>query len=314
MVISKDPLPPSAYALLTYQSKSGPHAGVIVGSLVYDLAELTQTPAYRDMRAVLSDWVTASAKIRAAQETSRTTGIPVDTVALLTPLQNPGTIYCAGANYKDHMEEMAHLTGTPMPQDRGSRSWHFIKSGGTVVGPRTTVQLPVGSQKIDWEVELAAVIGRRGKNITIEHALDHVAAYSIAIDLSARDLARRTDLPDRSPFKMDWLSHKNFDGACPLGPYLVPADQVYDPQALDLCLLVNGEVKQASNTVHMIFSVAEQIRDLSERMTLWPGDIILTGTPAGVGSPRGEFLQAGDVLVARVQGMGELVSVMARQS
>lgn len=284
---------------------------MVAGNLIYDLAELTRTPEYRDMGAVLSDWTMANSRIRAAQEATHATGTPASTVTLLSPLQNPGTIYCAGANYKDHAEEMARLTGTPVPQDRGSRSWHFIKSGRTVVGPGTTIQLPVGSQKIDWEVELAVVIGKRGKNIAIEHALDHVAAYSIAIDLSARDLARRMDLPDRSPFKMDWLSHKNFDGACPLGPYLIPADQVHDPQALDMCLLVNGEVKQASNTAHMIFSVAEQIRDLSERMTLWPGDIILTGTPAGVGSPRGEFLRAGDIVAARVQGMGELISVMA---
>lgn len=300
------------HSLLTYSFDGEPRAGVVVGSSVYDLAQLTGVAEYRDLANVLRDWPSASTAIgNAAAAQDGGGGTSLSDTQVLAPLPDPGTIYCAGANYRDHLEEMARVTGTPIPTERGVRSWHFIKSGRAVIGPGATVHPPAGSKSVDWEVELAAVIGIRGKDIPRETALDHVAGYTIAIDFSARDLARRDDLPERSPFRMDWLSHKNFDGSCPLGPFLVPADQVEDPQDLDIELLVNGVQKQASNTKHMIYSLADQIHDLSSRITLWPGDIILTGTPAGVGSARGEFLSSGDVVTARVRGMGELVSVIA---
>jgi 2-keto-4-pentenoate hydratase/2-oxohepta-3-ene-1,7-dioic acid hydratase in catechol pathway len=166
--------------------------------------------------------------------------------------------------------------------------------------------MPEGAQKLDWEVELAVVIGRKTRNIPVARALDCVAGYTIANDLSARDLSRRDGIAPQSPFRFDWLAHKSFDTACPLGPWIVPASQIADPQALAISLLVNDEVKQNSNTREMIFTVAEQIADLSFRMTLWPGDVILTGTPAGTAGATGRFLKAGDRISARIEGIGEL--------
>ena len=167
------------------------------------------------------------------------------------------------------------------------------------------------SKEMDWEVELAAVIGRKAKNVPLNKALTYVAGYTAANDLSARDRGRRPHVADTSLFKADWVAHKSFDGSCPLGPWIVPASDIADPQNLGLKLWVNDVLKQDSNTSKMIFNLAEQIAHLSSRLTLHPGDIILTGTPAGVGAGRGEFLKAGDVVKIWIERIGSLTSKMA---
>ncbi len=214
---------------------------------------------------------------------------------LLAPIRWPSAIYCAGANYADHAAEMARAQNRPPPPDPhtlGLKPWHFIKAGrSTLAAPDETVAITGMSQTMDWEIELAAVIGARAKNVSLAQALDHVAGYTIANDLSARDMGRRTGVPDDSPFKFDWVAHKNFDGSCPLGPWIVPAGDIPDPQNLGLKLWVNDVIKQDSNTAKMIFSIAEQIAHLSSRITLNPGDVVLTGTPSGVGAARKEFLE-----------------------
>jgi 2-keto-4-pentenoate hydratase/2-oxohepta-3-ene-1,7-dioic acid hydratase in catechol pathway len=303
---------PPGPVLVTYESSRGARAGLLFDGNVYDLSDACGNTAYAEMRAVLNDWRNLERWLGRFNATHSAPATPLESARLLPPLAHPGSIYGAGANYSDHAEEMAKATGSKAPSDRGERSWHFLKSSHSVVGPDATVRLPGGSSSVDWEIELAAVIGVQGKDIALEDALCHVAAYTVAIDFSARDLSRRTDLSDRSPFRMDWLSHKSFDGACPIGPWLVPAAYVPDPQNLGLQLSVNGEMKQNSNTSRMIFSLAEQIRDLSARITLWPGDVVLTGTPAGVGSGSGQFLRCGDVVAASIDGMGVLqVSIAA---
>jgi 2-keto-4-pentenoate hydratase/2-oxohepta-3-ene-1,7-dioic acid hydratase in catechol pathway len=227
----------------------------------------------------------------------------------------PGAIFCAGANYRDHAEEMARVAGTPLEKDQrelGLSPWHFIKTArASVVGPGAAVKLPAFSKMVDWEVELAAVIGRPAKDVPVERALAHVAGYTVAHDVSARDVGRRPHLPDASPFKTDWLSQKCFDGSCPLGPWITPARDIKDPQALAMKLWVNDELMQDSNTSRMIFSTAEQIAQLSTRVTLWPGDLVLTGTPAGVGMARRRFLKAGDTVRLWIDGIGELRHTMA---
>jgi 2-keto-4-pentenoate hydratase/2-oxohepta-3-ene-1,7-dioic acid hydratase in catechol pathway len=164
---------------------------------------------------------------------------------------------------------------------------------------------------MDWEVELAAVIGKAAKNVPMNKALSYVAGYTIANDLSARDRGHRPHIPADSPFKADWVAHKSFDGSCPLGPWIVPAGDIKDPQNLGIKLWVNDVLKQDSNTSQMIFNLAEQIAHLSSRLTLHPGDLILTGTPAGVGAGRGEFLQAGDVVRLWIEDIGTISNKMA---
>ena len=164
---------------------------------------------------------------------------------------------------------------------------------------------------MDWEIELTAVIGKAAKDVPVEKALQHVAGYTIANDLSARDVMKRDKNPAASPFHYDWLSQKCFDGACPLGPWIVPAGDIPDPQNLALRLWVNGTLMQDSHTSKMIFSTAEQIAMLSSRVTLYPGDLVLTGTPAGVGTPRRLFLKPGDTVRLWIEGIGEMSHTMA---
>jgi 2-keto-4-pentenoate hydratase/2-oxohepta-3-ene-1,7-dioic acid hydratase in catechol pathway len=163
---------------------------------------------------------------------------------------------------------------------------------------------------LDWEAELAAVIGRVAKNVPVESALEYVAGYTASNDLSARDFTVRPNVPESSPFRYDWISQKSFDRACPLGPWIVPAKQIPDPQRLGIKLWVNDVLKQDSHTSKMIFSLAEQIAHLSARLTLHPGDLILTGTPAGVGLARKEFLKSGDVVRVWIERIGTLSNTL----
>jgi 2-keto-4-pentenoate hydratase/2-oxohepta-3-ene-1,7-dioic acid hydratase in catechol pathway len=309
-----------SYRLLSYQSGREARAGILVEDQVYDPAKMVGGATYETVLAILQDWRIARSSLALAAERiiagrSRVKGVPVKRVRLLAPVLYPGNIYCAGANYTDHMAEMARAHGRepgPTMKDRGEKPWHFIKaSRSTVVGPGAKVKIPAYSRMMDWEVELAAVIGRTAKDVAPERALDCVAGYTIADDLSARDAGRREKNPETSPFYMDWLSHKSFDGSCPVGPWITPVGDIPDPQQLGIRLWVNGELMQDSHTSKMIFSTAEQIAMLSSRVTLNPGDLVLTGTPAGVGMGRQRFLKPGDSVKLWIEGLGEMTHTMA---
>ena len=302
-----------SYKLVTYASERGPRAGIVTADRIIDAADATKKPAYATMLGVLDDWAAASATFATlAPESS--TSVAYNEKLLLAPVPQPGAIYCAGANYADHVAEMAAKQGRdpePHPHTIGLKAWHFIKSSHAVVSPHTAIQIPPASKQCDWEVELVGVIGRKGKNISEADALDYVAGYTVANDLSCRDLGWRPPMPQTSPFYSDWIAHKTWDGSCPLGPWIVPASEIADPQKLGIKLSVNGVVKQDSNTSSMMFTLAEQIAQLSLRITLYPGDIILTGTPAGVGAGKGEFLKAGDALELWCENVGTLKHTMS---
>ena len=305
----------ASYKLATYQSAKGPRAGLIVGEELFDAAELTGNFSYAGVLDILDDWPKAEKVLHAASvlhPPGQGTAAARRHADLRAPLLWPRTIYCAGANYSDHMQEMAraqHMEPEPDPHSVGLKPWHFIKAARTVADPDATVTLPPDSQAIDWEAELAAVIGRPAKDVPLDKALDHVAGYTVANDLSARDLMRRPPVPPSSPFHMDWVGQKCFDGAaCPLGPWIVPARDIPDPQDLGIKLWVNDVIKQDSHTSKMIFNLAEQLSHLSSRLTLHPGDVILTGTPSGVGAARNEFLKRGDVVKLWVEDIGTLTN------
>ena len=307
----------AGYKLATYQTSDGPRAGLIIDDKVFDAAKLTGRPAYATMLGILEDWKTAQGLLKKAAASSakaRAKGRPLKGTKLLAPVLWPSAIYCAGANYSDHVAEMNRAQGRPDgpdPRTLGLQSWHFIKASRSLANPGATIKISDYSKQMDWEVELAAVIGRSAKHVSIEKALSYVAGYTVANDLSARDRGRRPHVPDNSPFKADWVAHKSFDGSCPLGPWIVPASDIRDPQNLAIKLWVNDVLKQDSNTGKMIFNLAEQISHLSARLTLHPGDLILTGTPAGVGAGRGEFLKAGDVVKIEIEGIGSISNKMA---
>ena len=310
----------AGYKLATYQSAEGPRAGLVVGDNVLDAAKLTGKAAYASVLGILEDWKAAAPALKAAVakgpkgSKGRAGARALKGTKLLAPVLWPSAIYCAGANYADHVAEMNKAHGRPPepdPHTLGLQSWHFIKASRSLADPGATIKISDYSSKMDWEVELAAVIGRKAKHVPQEKALAYVAGYTVANDLSARDRGRRPHVPDTSPFKADWVSHKSFDGSCPLGPWIVPASDIPDPQNLGIKLWVNDVLKQDSNTGEMIFNLAEQIAHLSSRITLHPGDLILTGTPAGVGTGRGEFLKAGDVVKIWIEGIGSISNKMA---
>jgi 2-keto-4-pentenoate hydratase/2-oxohepta-3-ene-1,7-dioic acid hydratase in catechol pathway len=207
-----------------------------------------------------------------------------------------GKFICIGLNYSDHAAE----TGATVPPE----PIIFMKATSAICGPNDDVEIPRNSQKTDWEVELGVVIGRQARRIGVAQALDYVAGYTVVNDVSARDLNSRTDYP----FKFDWFQGKSWDTFAPLGPWIVPAWLIADPQALNLKLTVNGEVMQQDSTAHMIWNVREQVSYLSQILTLRPGDVIATGTPTGVGMARGVFLKHGDKVEATVEGIGTLAN------
>ena len=296
------------YKLVTYDAGQGARAGIVVNNTVHDVAEGTGNAKDASVRALLTDWDNAKGRL-AKLAAGAKGGRALASVKLLPPVPDPIGIFCAGANYTDHVAEMAKAHGTPMepdPHTLGLKSWHFLKTAGTLAAVNETVHLPRRSKKVDWEVELVAVIGRKATNVPLDKALDYVAGYTIANDLSARDAGVRPGIPVGSPFRNDWVAHKCFDQSCPLGPWIVLPEDLKDPQNLKIQLYVNNVLKQDSNTKAMIFNIAEQVSHLSEKLTLHPGDLVLTGTPAGVGTPRNEFLQPGDVVRCHIEGIGDL--------
>lgn len=285
--------------LVTYRYEDEGRAGLLQDGRVFDLAAVTGDPRHADMLQAFADWDSVKTALgRAGQDGGR--GRPLSDVRLLAPLPRPNAIYCAGANYADHLAEMQGGADRPA----GSMPWHFVKSSHSVVGPGEVVALPPGAKRVDWEAELAVVIGHRAKHLSADEALDCIAGYTIANDLSARDLSRRADQPEGSPFYFDWMAHKSFDGSCPLGPGIVPAEDVGSPHDLGIRLYLNGDIRQDSRTSAMIFDVVAQLVHLSRSLTLWPGDIVLTGTPAGVGAGRGEFLAPGDDVRIEIDKVG----------
>ena len=228
-----------------------------------------------------------------AQDAEAGLAYPADRVRWHAPIPWPRkNVFCLGQNYAAHAAE----SGSPPP----TAPIYFTKPPTTVIGPGEAVRYPHGlTKRLDWEVELGVVIGLGGRDIHEASALEHVFGYTIFNDVSARDLQYRTS---------QWFKGKSLDGSSPMGPVIVTADEIPDPQRLRLQMSVNGIGKQDSNTSDMIFSVARIIADLSAGMTLEPGDCISTGTPQGVGDGRKppEYLKPGDVMEAEVERIGVL--------
>ena len=212
-------------------------------------------------------------------------------VRLLAPIPRPPKFICVGLNYRDHARE----TGMEIP----TVPTIFNKFTNVVIGPGAAVVLPKVSMRPDYEAEFAFVIGTGGRNISASGALDHVFGYTIVNDVSARDYQMATS---------QWLMGKTFDTFAPMGPWIVTRDEIADPHALDISLEINGEILQQSNTRELVFGVPALIEYISSVVTLEPGDVVATGTPAGVGFARTppRYLRAGDEVAIRIQGLGEL--------
>ena len=319
------PMREQSYRLATYaRSNDEPRAGIVVDDALLDVSALLAKSVVKSSGAtptqvlqVLEQWQRLHPLLQQAARDARAgkagvNAIPVRDVRFLAPILYPGTIFCAGANYRDHVAEMSkamNLPAEPDPHEVGLKPWHFIKaSAGCVRGTGELIQLPSYSNKVDWEAEIAVIIGRECRNVSTELAMGFVAGLSIVNDLSARDHLKRAGVAVDSPFRFDWVSQKCFDGALPFGPWICPLDDIDDIENLGIRLWVNEELMQDSSSSNMIFSVAEQIAHLSSRLTLRPGDVIATGTPAGCGTPRRIFLKAGDRVKISVDHLGTLIN------
>lgn len=272
--------------LCRYRIESETRIGKVVGDDVIDLSGVKGVGS--SMRKLIEDLPVLRPALEAASEPRH----PLATVRLEAPITDPQKFLAIGMNYKAHAAE-AEALGVPVP---GSQAW-FNKQVSCITGPYDPVELPKASEKVDYEGELAYVIGKRCHDVGEEDALSVVAGYMICNDVSARDWQAKSQTVTLG---------KSFDTHGPIGPWITTADDVADAEALMLSLTVNGEERQRSNTGDMIYSIAAQIAHLSTVMTLEPGDIIATGTPSGVGVASGRFLRDGDVVRLEIEGLGHI--------
>ncbi len=269
--------------LVRHRTTTGEKPGLILDGEIFDLSAGF---AALNHRAPTPDDIAAIAAVPVKALTKVEKG-----AVLGPPLRGIGKIIGVGLNYRDHAEE----TGLPLPKEPTL----FLKATSALCGPTDDLVIPREGKSVDWEVELGVVIGRSGVYITERDALDHVLGYCVGIDFSERDFQFNRG---GQGFK-----GKSADTFAPLGPFLATRDEIADPQDLPLRLSVNGKLKQSGSTRAMIFSVAELVSYISRFMSLQPGDVILTGTPAGVGLGQKPpvYLQAGDVVTASIDGLGE---------
>lgn len=290
----------AAWGFVQYRLADG-HAtktGFLVDGQVHESAQYGSIPVID----IVGDWTGHEATLRALDPSD---GAVVADAVLIAPITYPRKLLCAGANYYGHAEEM----GTARPSPDAAPFFFLKPPTTTIVGDNATVAYPSAKQdpRLDWEAELAVVISRPARGVATEDALDYVAGYTAANDLSARGLFSRPDAV-MAPFAFDWMLHKAQDGFCPLGPAIVPIWYVQDPQALAIGLSINGKVMQDSNTSDMVAGVRQLVSAASHAMTLEPGDVILTGTPAGVGVPRNEYLHPGDLVTVTIEKIGSLTT------
>lgn len=219
-------------------------------------------------------------------------------VKIEAPLNNPGKMICVGHNYKEHIQEM----GRELP----SNPVVFTKFANTIVGPEDDIPYYPISEQLDYEAEFAFVVGKQARNVSEADALDYVAGYTIVNDVTYRDIQRRT---------LQWLQGKTVEGSAPMGPWLVTSDELTDPAGLELVLTLNGEEMQRSNTSNHVFTVQKLVEFLSNLMTLEPGDVVLTGTPGGVGAARDPqvFMKDGDVVKVDIDKVGTLENRVSLQ-
>jgi 2-keto-4-pentenoate hydratase/2-oxohepta-3-ene-1,7-dioic acid hydratase in catechol pathway len=270
--------------VVTYRSVRGPRAGLLRGARVIDVWDKLgeEGSSVRDLLA--------AGRVAEAQAI-RGQGVSLEDTELLAPVPDPEKIICIGLNYRAHAAE----AGIDPPQS----PTFFAKFPNALAAPGAAVSLPRASAKVDFEAEVAFVVGRRAKEVSETEALDHVAGYTLLNDLSARDLQFATP---------QWMPGKVFDGSAPCGPALVTPDEAGAHDAISFSLTLNGERMQSASTDDLIFSIPALISQLSRLMTLEPGDIVATGTPAGVGSTREPrvWLKAGDEIVISSPQLGEL--------
>ncbi|MFE9686680.1 fumarylacetoacetate hydrolase family protein [Streptomyces sp. NPDC006285] len=321
--MSVKPKPSSAlfagpFALATLSASDGPAFPALVtpDGRTIDLRNAF-ADGQLDMRLLLESWGTALPRLRTLASDTSTAHSPLAAFRVHAPVE-PRQVFQSGANYRQHVIDLhvAHRAPDDERPDAERREeaaalmdrratedlpYVFIGLPSAVTGPYDDVVLPAWAEKPDWELELTAVIGRPAHRVTPDKALEYVAGYTIANDLTDRATVFRRDMPQ---IGTDWLRSKNAPGFTPLGPWLVPAESIADPDDLRLTLKLNGETMQDESTKDMIFNVARMVSYASQTARLLPGDLVLTGSPAGNGMHWGRLLRDGDVMEGSVTGLG----------
>jgi 2-keto-4-pentenoate hydratase/2-oxohepta-3-ene-1,7-dioic acid hydratase in catechol pathway len=313
--------PGVTFALGTFERSAGPFPALVIGEQAADLRRHLGPDA--TVRRLLEDWDDSLPRLRelARGIDEQAREHPLSDLRALPPVQPPGQVFQAGANYHRHVLEL--MDGAERRGDesdgllasadrdearlahgrraRDGRPFIFLGSSHSMIGASDDVVLPFDSEQPDWEIELAAVIGRRTRRVGREEALDTVAGYMICNDLTSRDALARSDV---RALGLDWLAGKNAPTFLPTGPLLVPAEFIPDPMNLRLRLRVNGQTMQDESTSDMLFDIATLISYISSVAELRPGDLVLTGSPAGNGASHGVFLRPGDVIEAEIDRLG----------
>jgi 2-keto-4-pentenoate hydratase/2-oxohepta-3-ene-1,7-dioic acid hydratase in catechol pathway len=284
--------------LVTFTTGTDARLGVLRGDAVIDLAVASGGQLPADMLTFLRR---GGAAVRLAREVvdGAKTALPLSQVTLLAPVPNPSKVIAIGLNYMDHCLESGHEPPTSPVI--------FAKFPTSIIGPGETIRWdPALTAKVDYEAELAVVIGRTARHVPEAEAFEYVAGYTNANDVSARDLQHGDG---------QWVRAKSLDTFCPLGPYLATCDEAPAPENLPIRSVLNGQVMQDSNTRELIFGIAELIAFASRAFTLLPGDVLITGTPHGVGASRNPpvFLKDGDVISVEVEGLGTLTNPCAEE-
>jgi 2-keto-4-pentenoate hydratase/2-oxohepta-3-ene-1,7-dioic acid hydratase in catechol pathway len=317
---------PTPFKLGTFSAaNAAPFVGAVLDERVTPLQELGAALAsYPTMLDLLADWERSfEALSRATQAPDfQRHARPLSDLRVHAPVPKPGTVYCSGANYKKHVvdlivahQDQGETQGMTLEQKRAwgmklmderaanGTPFIFIKPQSAVTGPFDPVVVPFDAKKPDWELELGVVIGRRARRVPRDRALEYVAGYTVVNDITLREkvFRRKTDSPELG---MDFTVSKGAPSFLPMGPYLVPAAFVGDPQKLRVTLKLNGQTMQDEETADMIFTVARLIEYISSGVELQPGDVICTGSPAGNGMHYNRFIQEGDVLEGTITSLG----------
>jgi len=281
--------------LVTYKSDNdGSQLGVVLDNLVFNLNTISKGQLPSDMRSFLQMGDSAMG-LASDAVANASGGVALESVNLMSPISDPSKVVAIGLNYMDHVRE----SGMDVP----SLATMFCKYPSAIIGQGDDISWRTKlTQKVDFEAELAVVIGKTARNVSQADAFDYIAGYTNCNDVSARDLQF---MPGDQ-----WLRGKCLDTFCPLGPYLVTRDEIADPNNLSIRCLVNGEALQDSNTAEMIYKIPYLIEYLSEAFTLYPGDVIATGTPHGVGAFREPpiWLKHGDIVTVEIEGLGQLTN------
>jgi len=300
--------------LVTYSRNQSISCAILTGEGLIDVPSAWPGPnPPRSVREILARGPDCLSRLAQLADSSDIL-TPTDLVRLLAPIPRPGKLIALAGNYSEHIKEAGLALGLSDSPRNTTVPRPFIMPSTAVTGPDDEIPWPVYSEQIDYEIELAVVISKKAKYISPENALDYVAGYTIANDVSARSVTFKAARAERPWDEFyDWLNGKWADGFCPMGPYLLTSDEVDNIQNLKMTLKVNGNVRQNASTSQMIYPVADIVSFLSHIMTLEPADVIATGTPAGVAMATGKFLQPGDTIECAIEKLGSLTNTLGQR-